>query len=237
MPLDWPPNYPNDLIPQTTVIIGEELKEHPVQTETLQLCTSVISKLTPYFCAAVKSKTLRPDLVLYVMGGLLDCLLVYNCDDPSEMYRLKKKAMNSDEWLKLAGEIARVSSVGRPQDQPGETTGHKDAKHATEPPEEESEKHRPKDFEGLDKSQKARNYSDMLASADLTDKQHKCASLMFEYGLSFKEVASRVRIHRRTVHDHIEAAGKKIGMARFKESGAKQKAKTKPGSLEPDSLD
>ena len=133
MPLDWPPNYPNDLIPQTTVIIGEELKEHPVQTETLQLCTSVISKLTPYFCAAVKSKTLRPDLVLYVMGGLLDCLLVYNCDDPSEMYRLKKKAMNSDEWLKLAGEIARVSSVGRPQDQPGETTGHKDAKHAKEP--------------------------------------------------------------------------------------------------------
>ena len=128
--LDWPSYFPNDLLPQATVILCKAAMEHPVPT--IELYTQFISNLTPYLCAAVRSRALRADLVLLGMSDLLDSLLVYNCDDESGRFRLKQELMVSDEWLKLAEEMARVPSVGRPQGQPGETTGHKDAKHVKE---------------------------------------------------------------------------------------------------------
>lgn len=111
MPLDWPPYYPNNLIPLTTVIIGEALKKFPVQTQTLPLCKYVISRLTPHLCAAVQRKILRADLALSRMSELLHYLSVSNCDDSEASFRLEQETMRSDEWLKLAGEIARVPSA------------------------------------------------------------------------------------------------------------------------------
>ena len=111
MPLGWPPYYPDDLKPLTTVIIGEALRKFSVQTQTLQLCKYVISTLTPHLCAAVQRKTLRADLALSVMGDLLHYLRVANCDDDNQRFRLHRETMKSDEWLKLAGEIARVHSA------------------------------------------------------------------------------------------------------------------------------
>lgn len=45
------------------------------------------------------------------MGGLLHSMLVYNCDHDSERYLLGQEIRRSDEWLKLAGEIANFPSV------------------------------------------------------------------------------------------------------------------------------
>lgn len=107
--LDWPSYFPNDLIPQATVILCKAEREHPVPT--LEFYAQFISNLTPYLCGAVRSKALRTDLVFLGMGVLLDSLLAYNCDDSERRFWLKQELMKSDAWLKLAEKIARVSSA------------------------------------------------------------------------------------------------------------------------------
>ena len=109
MPLDWPPYYPSHLEPRTTVIIGKALKKFPDQTQTLQLCKHVVSKLTPHFCAAVQDKRLESGAwALSCMSDLLHYLLVANCDDSSshtesdKRFRLERELKKSDEWVRLA---------------------------------------------------------------------------------------------------------------------------------------
>jgi DNA-binding CsgD family transcriptional regulator len=49
-----------------------------------------------------------------------------------------------------------------------------------------------------------------LDAAKLTDKQYKCASLRWEYGLSVSEIARQLGLHRKTVDQHIESAKTKM---------------------------
>ena len=102
MPTDFPAYYPNDLKPQTIVIIGKALKKFPEQSQTFQLCKHVISKLTPHFCAAVERNTLRVGLALSSMSDLLHYLMVSNCCNSSERFRLEQETKKSDEWVRLA---------------------------------------------------------------------------------------------------------------------------------------
>jgi hypothetical protein len=110
-PLDFSLYYPPHLIPQATVIINEALAKFPVQTRTLELCRHVISELTQPFCAMVRQKKLEPAAVLSRMGDLVHYLLVANCDNDSERFKLKQETRDSDEWTKLAKEVLRVSSA------------------------------------------------------------------------------------------------------------------------------
>ena len=112
VPLDWPPYYPNHLIPRTTVIIGEAIKKFPLQAQTLELCKCVISELTPQFCAAVLDKMVRGDLALSRMSDLLHYLLVANCDDASARFNFEREIKKSDEWLELAREVAGETANG-----------------------------------------------------------------------------------------------------------------------------
>ena len=146
MPLDWQRYCPRKLIPQTAQIIAEAIRKFPEQNQITQLYKYLISELTPLFCAEVQSKTLPADLALSSMTHLLNSFLVYNCDGSLETDRREQEMVKSDEWKKLVDEIARIHSAGQPQGQPGETTGHKDAKPATEPPREESKKRGPKEY-------------------------------------------------------------------------------------------
>ena len=108
IPRDCPNYYPNDLIPQTQVIIAEAVRKFPEQMQTLELCKHVTSKMTPLFQGAVKAGTMRADAALSNsgMGGLLHSLLVYNCDNENERFRLEQEVRKSDEWLNLAKEVA-----------------------------------------------------------------------------------------------------------------------------------
>jgi hypothetical protein len=110
IPPDLPPYYPNDLKPQTHLIIAEAVRKFPDQTHTLELCRYVISDLTPHFRAAVQGKTLRADLVFTNMGELLHYLLVSNCDNDDRRFRLEQEARKSDEWLKLSREVVGVAA-------------------------------------------------------------------------------------------------------------------------------
>ncbi|HEV2521803.1 MAG TPA: helix-turn-helix transcriptional regulator [Candidatus Acidoferrales bacterium] len=109
IPSDLPPYYPNDLIPQTHLILAEAVRKFPNQTHTLELCKYVISKMTPYFREALQGETLRADLVFQNMDELLHYALVSNCDNGNQRFRLKQEARKSDEWLKLVKEIADVA--------------------------------------------------------------------------------------------------------------------------------
>jgi RNA polymerase sigma factor (sigma-70 family) len=63
----------------------------------------------------------------------------------------------------------------------------------------------------------------------LTDRQHQCASLKFEYELSESEIARRLGIHRSTVQEHLEAARKRLDAAQNSERKQKTFAKFRPG--------
>lgn len=56
----------------------------------------------------------------------------------------------------------------------------------------------------------------------LTNRQHDCASLKWEYGLSESEIARRLNLHHTTVHEHLDRAKERIDAARNSEK--KQKA-------------
>lgn len=110
VPADLPPYYPNDLKPQTRLILAKAVRRFPVQTQALELCRYVVCELTPHFSAAVQSKALRADRVEDVMNDLLHYILVSNCDNSDERFRLAEEVRRSDEWLKLAREIVKAQS-------------------------------------------------------------------------------------------------------------------------------
>ena len=117
VPPNLPPYYPNDLEAQTHVILAQAVRKFLDQTRTLELCKYVICEMTPLFRAAVQTGRMRAERVLSDsgMGGLLHSILVYNCDNGDQRFRLAQEARKSDEWLKLAQEIADVSKEQSPK--------------------------------------------------------------------------------------------------------------------------
>ncbi|OFW12204.1 MAG: hypothetical protein A3H27_00175 [Acidobacteria bacterium RIFCSPLOWO2_02_FULL_59_13] len=94
----------------------------------------------------------------------------------------------------------------------------------------EREKPRPvpqNPFEGL--SVKKQDLSRYLHR--LTDRQHQCASLKWEYGLSDFEIARRLSLHHSTVQEHLKAAEKRIALVRRSEEGQRAASKFRPGGL------
>ena len=69
------------------------------------MCKRVVSNLTPHLCAAVQ------DEALFVMDKLLHYIRVDNCKRSSERERIRQETMESDEWMKLVEEMARVPSA------------------------------------------------------------------------------------------------------------------------------
>jgi DNA-binding CsgD family transcriptional regulator len=57
---------------------------------------------------------------------------------------------------------------------------------------------------------KKNDLSRYLDSANLTDKQYECMSLKLEYGLPVAEIARELKLHRKTVDQHITSAQAKI---------------------------
>jgi hypothetical protein len=111
VPLNLPPDYPNQLEPRTILIVGEAVRKFSVQPQILELCRYVISQLTEHLYAEAESKRLRADLVLSHATALLRSLLAANCDDSSQVFDLERKIKISDEWLTLARKLADTNLV------------------------------------------------------------------------------------------------------------------------------
>jgi len=63
---------------------------------------------------------------------------------------------------------------------------------------------------------------------NLTDKQTLAFSLKYEHGLGLSEIALRMDLDRKTAHEHIEAANRKIAQVRSKEKAKTHRAKREP---------
>jgi DNA-binding CsgD family transcriptional regulator len=73
---------------------------------------------------------------------------------------------------------------------------------------------------------KKRDLSQYLDSSGLTDRQHECASLYFEYNLPITEIARRLGITRKVVDEHIAAAKKKVDHSKLRDQRAANKARS-----------
>ena len=73
------------------------------------------------------------------------------------------------------------------------------------------------------KKQDLRRYLD---AAKLTDRQYKCASLKWEYGLSISAIARELHLSRMTIDQHIKFAQKKFDASGMYEKMRKQLART-----------
>jgi DNA-binding XRE family transcriptional regulator len=100
---------------RTAVIRTKAVREFPEQPQILELCKKFVSEMTPLFYEAANTGTMRADLALgdSGMSGLLHSLLVYNCDNDDERYRLKQDVRRSDEWS--AFEIALAEAEKTPK--------------------------------------------------------------------------------------------------------------------------
>jgi hypothetical protein len=110
-----PPSYPASLAPDTILIVCKAAQRFPVQTLVTELCKYVITKLNPHFRRAILEKTLRQNLALSEMEGLVHYILVPNCDSDSRSYELKNEVKRSKEWLKLVKTIAGLRSRSSPK--------------------------------------------------------------------------------------------------------------------------
>jgi predicted DNA-binding protein (UPF0251 family) len=79
--------------------------------------------------------------------------------------------------------------------------------------------------------QKKGDFSHLFDGAKLTAKQKEVASLAWEYGLKPPEIANRLNVDRKTIHDHLSAAKRRINQATSNERSAKKRAVTNPEKL------
>ena len=93
--------YARALVGPTHRIIVEAVRKFPVQTRTLERCEYVIAALTPHFHEALRNKVFAPDRAFYMMGDLVDCLLIWNCGGWSRS-EIKQEVLKSDEYLTFA---------------------------------------------------------------------------------------------------------------------------------------
>lgn len=61
---------------------------------------------------------------------------------------------------------------------------------------------------------------------NLTDKQQLAFSLKYEYELKLAEIASRMRVDRKTAYEHIAAARRKIDQTHSSEKSRARRAKS-----------
>lgn len=111
VPPTLPASLPHYLVAYTDVVICEAVREFADQTHCAELCRRVISKLAPRFSAAVGSGLLRADTVRPIVSDLLHTLVVYNSEYDLDGYRLEQEFWRSDEWQRLATEVAQASEA------------------------------------------------------------------------------------------------------------------------------
>ncbi len=79
---------------------------------------------------------------------------------------------------------------------------------------------------------KKQDLSQYLDSAKLTQRQHECMSLCFEYDLKLTEIAHRLGIDRKTVEEHLALAKAKLEKQTARGRLQRNLSKVKPGGLD-----
>jgi DNA-directed RNA polymerase specialized sigma24 family protein len=75
--------------------------------------------------------------------------------------------------------------------------------------------------------QKKQDYSQHFIG--LTEKQKEIASLSYEYGMEPSKIAKYLGKDRKTIHEHLDAAKKRIEMGSQRDKWQKNRSKSEPG--------
>ena len=135
----------------------------------------------------------------------------YNPHDPEQMEAMEsaKKTLSTVEQIQASTQSVIDQQLRRLQRRWSPTqSGPKKPKHWL------------KGTQGLTRKANLPQYKQ-----GLTERQELAFSLKWEYGLGLTEIASRMGIDRKTAHEHIEAAKKKMEEALSNEKSAVNRAK------------
>jgi hypothetical protein len=116
-PEGFPPYFPNELKTQTEIVLRKAYRAFKTGPEIVDLCKHVIADLSPHLHAMVKEKTLRADLALRAMDGLMISQINWN-SKPAQRDGLLQKVKVSDEWLRLAEGCAPTAAPNQKPNDP-----------------------------------------------------------------------------------------------------------------------
>lgn len=113
------------------MIVAEAARKFPVRVQMPELCKYVIAELTPSFRDTVTTGTVKANLALSQMSGLLHELLSLNSDNTNRWmlggpgataasfeYPLEKTLRQSDEWLAFLRAIGDAAGQTERKEQP-----------------------------------------------------------------------------------------------------------------------
>jgi DNA-binding CsgD family transcriptional regulator len=86
-------------------------------------------------------------------------------------------------------------------------------------------------YDGLHQSMKKVPATQYMDDAKLTQRQYDCFSLLMEYQLPMGEIERRMGITRKTIHEHVEAAKRRIQEKQSFHKRYAQRARTNPERL------
>jgi RNA polymerase sigma factor (sigma-70 family) len=174
-------------------------------------------------CNAVEKGEWEPHLALSGLSDFLDEL----CLEDSEMARMpladywnlaeamKKEIEKSKQWDSYVERLAKLSEgIKEPSltqeaiVKPELLDHHESAKLM------------------IAKSAKKHDLSNYFDAANLTERQHQCASLRWEYELPVAAIARQLNLSRPTVDQHLDSARKKMDKSGQYEKMKKNLAKT-----------
>lgn len=151
--------------------------------------------------------------------GPLDERVRQKLESDERLAALKRKKQGSTrgEASSTEAKSEPVSAHDRKAEHMGETSGQV---MVTQPPSGKTRNAR---------RAKKINLSRYLEEAHLTEKQYKCASLRWEYGQSVSQIARELKLHRKTVDQHIDSAQVKMRSFGLYEMVKKRLSQVRPG--------
>jgi len=106
--LNYPHQFPKELIPRANVIIHDGLQKHTSPDQILDLCRYVIGELAPDLLKLFSIRRLEPHDVLEQVSELARYLLISNCSNDNRRYALQLESRQSPEWVELSRALADV---------------------------------------------------------------------------------------------------------------------------------
>jgi hypothetical protein len=126
LPGIFPPVFPRSLVLKARVIIADTVKECPERSKMDTLCKVLVSRCTDLLCMAVRAAILEAHAAPDQLYTILDWLLVPNCENNEERFKIERAVTNSDEWhamlrklLECDEELARSDAKGKISTQNG----------------------------------------------------------------------------------------------------------------------
>ena len=115
--MDFPPAFPQQLIPRANIILDEAIKKFPKRDDIVALCRHALAAITPLL-----AKTVAPLDLLTQASEMLRYLMLTNGFDGSRIYEFQQSIRRSEEWLAISKIAAEALDAEKVEEQSDPTT-------------------------------------------------------------------------------------------------------------------